>query len=67
MVYIVSVDYIKFEFMNGPTALSFAELALGASVDNTRHVEIEIKALPNFNELQDDVAEALDEEEEEDE
>lgn len=63
MVYIVSVDYTKFEFMNGPTALSFAELAKGAVVGNA-DVDIEIKAM-DF--VHDDVAEALDEEEEEDE
>ena len=45
MVYIVSIDYNKFEFMNGNTAINFAELALGSAVGDVR-VEITLKPVP---------------------
>jgi len=45
MVYIVSIDYNKFEFINGNTAINFAELALGSAVGDVR-VEITLKPVP---------------------
>ena len=45
MIYIVKVNYTEFEFMNGNTALTFAELALGSAVGET-NVTLELKAVP---------------------
>lgn len=60
MVYIVHINYTKFEFMNGSTAMTFAELAK-ASVIGDATVEIEIKAVQP---VIDDITEALEEDEE---
>lgn len=63
MVYIVSINYLEFEFMSGSTAMSFAELAKNAIIGDS-NVEIEIKTAPDFDIVEDDITEALDEEEE---
>lgn len=64
MVYIVSINYLEFEFMSGSTAMSFAELAKNAVVGDA-NVEIEIKTAPDFaddiNIVEDDITEALEE------
>ena len=63
MVYIVHINYTEFEFMSGSTALTFAELAKNA-IGGESNVEIEIKTAPDFDIVEDDITEALDEEEE---
>lgn len=45
MIYIVRINYTDFEFMNGTTALTFAELALGSAVGEA-DISIELKAVP---------------------
>lgn len=52
MVYIVKVNYTDFEFMNGTTALTFAELALGSAVGEV-NVTVELKAV-SVEEVEDD-------------
>ena len=62
MVYIVRINYTEFEFMSGATAMTFAELAKAAIIGES-NVEIELKYVPPTD-TKDDIAEALDEEEE---
>ena len=45
VVYIVEINYIKFEFINGATAINFAELAMASAVEDVR-IEITLKAVP---------------------
>ena len=48
ITYIVNINYTKFEFMHGNTALTFAELAKNAVIDDAE-VEIELKAVPDID------------------
>ena len=53
MVYIVSINYTDYEFMDGNTALSFGELALRNCKDNIT-VTIKLKRVPLFEDKEED-------------
>ena len=42
MKYIVKVDYKRFEFVNATTAISWAEVAKNAAVDENEETEVTI-------------------------
>ena len=54
ITYIVRVNFTKFEFMNGATALSFAELAKTSIIESDADIEIELKAVPMVQQEVDD-------------
>ena len=63
MKYIVNVQYTKFEFKDGTTALTFAELARAAVIgDVSVGIELENEEFEEVTE--DDISEALGEEDE---
>ena len=49
VTYIVDINYTKFEFMHGNTALTFAELAMNAGLDDKMSVDIELKVVPDID------------------
>lgn len=61
MKYIVNVQYTKFEFKDGTTALTFAELAKAAVVGDVS-VGIELEEEPEVDDttVVDDISEAFD-------
>ena len=48
VTYIVHINFTKFEFMNGNTALTFAELAMNAALEDSPNIEIELNAVPEI-------------------
>ena len=58
MYYNVTLNYTKFRFDNGNTAMTFAEIAKNYAVDDVNvEIELEGKILP----VEDDITEALEE------
>jgi len=53
VIYIVNINYSKFEFMNGDTAIKFAELAMASAVDDV-NIEINLKPVPKPEKGEDD-------------